>query len=432
MNNDTIFALSSGRGKSGVAVVRISGDNLADVAARMLGRTPQPRHAHFVNLHDSNNDMIDQCLILYFPAPHSFTGQDVIEIHCHGAPAVIEKIFDFLGTQNMRMATPGEFSRRAFYSGKMDLTDVDGLAALLDAQTDAQRRAALRSLSGGDSKTYTRWRSNMIEIAAFAAAILDYASDDLPPNIGDTLRARTQNLLTELNNAISRYAASRAVRSGFNIVFAGRPNVGKSSLFNRILGTNRAIVSDIAGTTRDIVDAEVDIDGYLVRLLDTAGLRDDATDSIEKIGIERTNSAIDDADLIIRVFAENDKIPARAPSEKEIFVRNKSDLCHGTPNPHIILCNAVTPDGITDLTTALRQKLHAMLDGAESDVAVNTRTRTHVLDAAAALTAALDAPDWDIFAEYAHRAADAIGKILGTITTSEVLDATFGQLCLGK
>ncbi|MBD5400588.1 tRNA uridine-5-carboxymethylaminomethyl(34) synthesis GTPase MnmE [bacterium] len=431
MNSDTIFALSSGRGKAGVAVVRVSGENLRDVAAQMIGRPARPRHAHFVNLHDAAGDLIDQCLILYFPGPHSFTGEDVIEIHCHGAPAVVEKIFSYLSELGGRMATPGEFSRRAFYNNKMDLADVDGLAALLDAQTDAQRRAALRSLSGGDSRVYQSWRTEMIQISAFAAAILDYASDDLPENIGDTLRARTQKLLDEINVAISRYAAARAVRSGFNIVFAGAPNVGKSSLFNKILGTNRAIVSDIAGTTRDVVDAEVDIDGYLVRLLDTAGLRDDTTDAIEQIGIERTRNAMDDADLIIRVYDQSAACSVQS-SDNEITVINKSDIHGGVRGADAIYVSAATGAGMDDLMSAVREKIHTALDGRESDVAINARTRRLVADAASDLSAALNAPDWDIFAEHARRAADAIGRILGTITAADVMDATFGQLCLGK
>ena len=206
-NNDTIFALSSGRGKAGVAVIRISGDNLGDMAARFIGRAATPRRAYFTNLKDNAGDLIDQCLVIYFATPQSFTGTDVIEIQCHGADAVIKKIFEYLTTLGARMALPGEFSRRAFDNGKMDLADVDGLAALLDARTEMQRRWALRSLSGGDSKKYQSWRQDMTNISAYAAAILDYDADDLPANIGDTLRARTQKLHTEISAALSHYTA---------------------------------------------------------------------------------------------------------------------------------------------------------------------------------------------------------------------------------
>ena len=397
----------------------------------MIGRTAIPRHAYFVNLRDRAGDLIDQCLILYFPAPYSFTGEDVIEIHCHGAQAVIEKIFSYLSEFGARMAEPGEFSRRAFYNNKMDLADVDGLAALLDAKTDAQRKAALRSLCGGDSTTYQSWRQDMLEIAAFAAAILDYASDDLPENIGDTLRVRVEKLLRKIRGAISRYTAARAVRSGFNIAFAGRPNVGKSSLFNKILGTNRAIVSDIAGTTRDVVDAEIDIDGYLVRLLDTAGLRDDATDAVEQIGIERTHDAMRDADLILRVYDQSSECKVQS-ADNEIIIINKSDVYSGSRDAHAIHVSAKTGAGMDALMSVIRKKIHSILDTREGDIAINARTREQLSAAESELSSALSAPDWDIFAEHTHRAADSLGKILGTITATEVLDATFGQLCLGK
>lgn len=427
MNNDTIFALSSGRGKSGVAVIRISGKNLARVAQQMIGKPAKPRYAHFANLCDQTGDLIDQCLIIYFPAPHSFTGEDVIEIHSHGADAVIAKIFDYLTHLGARMARPGEFSRRAFYNDKMDLADVDGLAALLDARTDMQRRWALRSLTGGDSRTYQSWRRDMTDIAAYGAAILDYAADDLPENIGDILRTRTKKLYDEIDHAISRYAAARAVRSGFNIVLAGKPNVGKSSLFNRILGANRAIVSDIPGTTRDIVSADLDIDGYLVHLMDTAGLRDSTADHIEQMGIQKTRDEMADADLVLRVF---DAPTTTAARDNEIIVINKSDLCDDARGA---LCvSAKTGDGIDTLMNTIRAKIRHMTDGTDTDVVLNVRTRTLLESARDDLAAAISAPDWDIFSEHTRRAADAIGKILGIITAADVMDATFSQLCLGK
>lgn len=427
MNNDTIFALSSGRGKSGVAVIRISGDNLCDMATQFIGRTAEPRRAYFANLRDTAGDLIDQCLIIYFAAPNSFTGTDVIEIQCHGADAVIAKIFEYLSSLGARMAMPGEFSRRAFYNNKMNLADVDGLAALLDAKTDMQRKWALRSLSGGDSRQYQSWRNDMIDIAAYAAAILDYADDDLPPNIGETLRTRTAKLYNEITRALSRAGAARAVRSGVNIVLAGEPNVGKSSLFNRILGTNRAIVSDIPGTTRDVVSADIDIDGYLVHLMDTAGLREAAADTIEQIGIQRTHDEMADADLIIHVF---DAPTDTAPCENEIIVINKSDLLSATDN---ICVSAKTGDGMDKLMNEIRRHIRRITDGADTDVVINARTKTLLTDAAENLSAAIDAGDnWDIFAEHTRRAADSIGKILGTISAADVMDATFGQLCLGK
>ncbi len=433
MNNDTIFALSSGHGKSGVAVIRISGTNLSDFMEHIVGRFgPTPRHAYFVNLADNAGEIIDQCIVTYFAAPHSFTGEDVIEIASHGAPAVIEKIFEFLSANNMRMATPGEFSRRAFYNNKMDLADIDGLAALLDAQTDVQRKSALSSMMGRDSKIYDAWRSQMIEIAAYSAAILDYDADDLPKNIGKTVREKIKKLYGEIDNALSRYAAVRAIRGGFNIALVGEPNVGKSSLFNAILGSNRAIVSDIPGTTRDVVSATIDIDGYLVNLSDTAGLRKKTTDKIEKIGIERTNNEIKNADLVIRVYAE--KTGTATIADNEIIVINKSDLVKTKKLKNAIYVSAKTGDGMNDLMHEIRAHLHKLTDGMENALAINARTKTLLENARDELKSAIDidGENYDLISEHVRSAADSIGKILGAITASDVMDATFAQLCLGK
>ncbi len=432
-NNDTIFALSSGHGKSGVAVIRISGDNLRDLFARLLGRGNfDARRTYFTNLTDNAGDLIDQTILVFFAAPHSFTGTDVIEIYSHGAPAVINKIFDFLSTTGARMATRGEFSRRAFLNGKMDLADIDGLAALLDAQTERQRRAALQSMTGRDSRIYDTWRAQMVEIAAYAAAILDYADDELPTNIGEKIRGKTQNLYNEIDSAISRYAASRAIRSGFNITLAGNTNAGKSSLFNRLVGENRAIVSDTPGTTRDVVSCTLDIDGYMVNISDTAGLRD-TDDAIEQIGIQRTNDEIKNADLILHVIDGQSSDFKVQSSNNEITVVNKSDLCDCKNKSDAIYVSAKTGDGIDNLMIAIRRRITELVSTSESQLTVNARTRALLTDARTELRDAITAGDnYDMFAEHVRRAADAIGKILGTISAADVMDATFSQLCLGK
>lgn len=445
MNNDTIFALSSGHGKSGVAVIRISGDNLQEFAERILfpfagegvdlpkGKdgVVVPRHAYLVNLRDETNELIDQCVVIYFNAPHSFTGQDIIEIHCHGAPAVINKIFEFLRKSDMRMATPGEFSRRAFYSGKMDLADVDGLAALLNAQTDRQRAAALRSMMGGDSAIYSDWRRQMLEIAAYAAAMTDYNSDELPADISNTILTRIKTLYTAVSGALARYSRAHAITCGINIAIVGETNVGKSSLFNAILGTARAIVSDTPGTTRDVVSGTIDLDGFLVNLSDTAGLRE-TSDAIEQIGIERTNTEIENADIVIHVITPNDA--AHQIRKNEILVVNKCDTCDTHNKANAIYVSAKTGAGLDTLIKQITMRIHEIADNKESDLMINARTYDLVRTAADELESALSGQDgdYDILAEHVRYAADAIGKILGQIGTNEILDATFGQLCLGK
>lgn len=430
MNNETIFALSSAHGKSGVAVIRISGNELTELFHKIINKTAHtPRHAYYTNFQDDNGDLIDQCIAVFFNSPYSFTGEDVIEIYSHGSPAVINKIFDYLRQHGCRIANRGEFSKRAFYNNKMDLTDVDGLIALLDAQTDKQRQSALKSLTGQDSKIYNEYRNQMIEISAYSAAILDYDEDDLPKNITDKILNKTKNLLSELQSTISSWRGSRALRNGFNIVLVGETNVGKSSIFNKLVGYNRAIVSDIAGTTRDVVSAQIDMDGYLVNISDTAGIRE-TNDEIEKIGIERTQAETQNADLIIHVYNE---IPDTI-NKNEITVINKSDLLKNKNNKDVIYTSAKTGDGFDELLKIIKTKMFDLMSGTESHVALNERTYEYLSVAIDELNNAINLYDgnYDIFAEHVRRGADAIGKILGVITTEEIADATFSQLCLGK
>lgn len=430
MNNDTIFALSSAPGKSGVAVIRISGNDLSNLFQHIVTRDKfESRHAYFTNLRDKTGNLIDQCVAVFFNAPHSFTGEDIIEIYSHGSPAVIEKIFEYLRGFGARIATRGEFSKRAFYNNKMDLTDVDGLIALLDAQTDKQRQSALKSLTGGDSKIYTDWRNQMIEISAYAAAILDYDADDLPENIDKKILDKTQILLNELKDSVSGFRASRALRNGFNIVLVGETNVGKSSIFNKLVGSNRAIVSDIAGTTRDIVSMQIDIDGYLVNLADTAGIRD-SNDTIEKIGIEKTHNEIENSDLIIHVYNE---IPDKIIDD-EITVINKSDLIKNKNNKNVIYTSVKDDTGFDKLLNTIKTKMHELMGQSESKLSINERTFELLNESIHELENALTKYDgnYDIFSEHIRAASDNIGKILGVITTNEIADMTFSRLCLGK
>ena len=280
----------------------------------------------------------------------------------------------------------------------------------------------------------------MIEIAAYAAAILDYSPDDLPQNIGDTVRTHAKQLFDEIGNALAQYKTARSIRGGINVVLAGETNVGKSSIFNYIIGSNRAIVSDIAGTTRDVVSSTIDIDGFMVNLSDTAGIRE-TDDTIESIGIERTMSEIENADIVLNVYTP-DNVPnfetfdSRIGPNPNIDIINKSDTINiddASKRYNTLYVSAKTGDGMEQLMNALRHTIHEMFDGAESTVSVNARTKELLESAYNELAHAIDADDnYDIFAEHTRRAADAIGKILGTITASEVMDMTFGQLCLGK
>ena len=408
MPDDVIFALSSGQGKAGVAVIRVSGKDLTELAAGAA-----PRHAKFRNFYG-----IDNIILIYFKAPNSFTGEDVVELHCHGGAAVIQAIFEKLKSFGYRMAEKGEFARRAFHNGKMDLVEIDAMRELIDAKTEKQRARALAGMTGGSSAVYMGWRNDMVSLAALTSARMDYDAGDLPKDIDVQIAEKTDALVAAIEGALGRN--HRIIESGFHVVLAGETNVGKSSLFNAILGEGRAIVSDIHGTTRDVISAELDLNGYLVRLSDTAGIRE-SKDEIEKIGIEKTKEQMEHADLIIRVLDKPSDARAR---ENEIIVVNKSDLGEGD-------VSAKTGVGIPELLAQIKQKLYEQLDGREDDLTVNARAWSHLERAVSELSKSRLAPA-DLSAEHIMNAADEIGQILGIIGSEEIYDSVFGQLCLGK
>jgi len=417
--DDTIFALSSGRGKAGIAVIRISGrDCLQAVGSHAL----KPRMATVVGFHD-----IDNLVAIYFKAPASFTGEDLLELHCHGGAAVVEAVFAKLRGFGFRMAEAGEFSRRAFQNGKMNLIEIDAMRALIDARTERQRKRALSSLVGSDGAVYMKWREDMIELAALSAARMDYASDELPGDIGIAIAARLKALLDKIAKALSSKA--HKIERGFNIVISGGVNVGKSSLFNRLLGESRAIVSDVPGTTRDVISAELDLGGFYARLLDTAGLRESA-DEIEKAGIDKALDQAKNADIVLRVIEPTESVRKVAPDE--IIVVNKSDLIKDA-EPKIadaVYVSAKTGRGVSELLDRIRRELDGQ--AGEDDLVVTQRIRGHLIKAAENLSLALAENLAETESEHIALAADEIGLILGFIGSDEIYDSVFGQLCLGK
>jgi len=418
-NGDVIFALSSGQGKAGVAVIRISGQNLQ--SAKCKGQM-EPRKAMLVDWFG-----IDNLLMLWFPAPNSFTGEDVVELHCHGGQAVIQAIFDKLRSFGYRMAERGEFSRRAFQNGKMDLVEVDGMRALIDAKTERQRQRALKALTGKDTGILENWRRQMTELAALSAARMDYDSDDLPKNINEQILGKTQNLRDEIGEAL-KSNRTKILESGFNVVLAGDVNVGKSSLFNRLLGESRAIVSEIPGTTRDVISAQLDIDGFLVNLMDTAGIRE-TKDEIEKVGVEKAVAEMDGADLILRVVEKEE----RGKRKEEIIVVNKIDALDAGFHRYdgVAYVSAMTGEGIKELLDAIKVKIKDAIGDIDSDLSVGERARGYLERAVSELDRVPDALP-ELQAEHIMNAANEIGQILGNIGAEEIYDSVFGQLCLGK
>ncbi|MEX1147572.1 MAG: tRNA uridine-5-carboxymethylaminomethyl(34) synthesis GTPase MnmE, partial [Sphingomonadales bacterium] len=330
---DTIFALSSGRGRAGVAVIRVSGPGAGAVIGDLAPNTPlKPRHAVLAWLIDpQTGDRLDQALVLWFPGPNSFTGEDVAEFHVHGGVAVVDGVLDALSTMaGCRAAEPGEFTRRAFDHGRLDLTAAEGLADLIDADTPARRRQAVRQMGGALFKVYEDWRERLITAMAHVEAGIDFADEGLPEDVADTARPMVEAIAREMAAALADNARGEKIRDGIEIAIVGEPNVGKSSLLNVLARRDVAIVSDIAGTTRDLIEVHLDLDGYPVTLVDTAGIRDGGGDMIEAEGIRRARARAEAADLKLVMVDAGDwpDIPealGNLTGNNSITVANKID-----------------------------------------------------------------------------------------------------------
>ncbi|MGE0736269.1 MAG: tRNA uridine-5-carboxymethylaminomethyl(34) synthesis GTPase MnmE [Alphaproteobacteria bacterium] len=444
---DTIFALSSGAGKAGVAVVRVSGPDACAVLHALTGRSEWPtRVACRARLVDpSTDDVLDDALALYFPAPNSYTGEDVVELHVHGGRAVIAGVLAALGRiEGVSPAEPGEFTRRAFLNGKFDLTAAEGIADLIDAETEAQRRQAVRQAEGALGRLYDAWRTRLIRILAFWEAHIDFPDEDLPAEIVDQTRAEIQPLIESIEAQLRDGQRGERLRDGFSVAIVGAPNVGKSSLLNALARREAAIVSSIAGTTRDIVEVYLDLAGYPVILADTAGLRDlqsvGQADPIEAEGIRRALERAAAADLKLVVFAADADLESTTldlVDERSLVVVNKSDrgavdAAKFPVGTKIYRVSARTGDGIETLTRALVERVGTQLEVGEAPVMTRARHRAALEDCVESLRAALRAEQLELAAEDLRLAARALGRISGRVDVEDLLDVIFYQFCIGK
>jgi tRNA modification GTPase len=433
----TIYALSSGRPPVAVAVVRISGPRAGDALKALTGKIPQPRQAAFARIRDpKTNEIIDEALTLFFPAPKSETGEDVAEVQLHGGRAVIAALFKALAAMDgLRMALPGEFTRRAFENGKLDLTAIEGLADLIYADTDAQRRQALRQLQGLLGNRAEEWRRRLIEAQALAEAGIDFSDEaDVAANVAAQALEAARKLQSEIAEALSDATRGERLREGVVVAIAGPPNAGKSTLLNRIARREAAIVSPYAGTTRDVIEVHLDLAGFPVTLLDTAGIRE-TDDPVEREGVARARARAEAADLVLWVVdasAPDDSEPITA--ENLIVVRNKVDLvAKPRPRPATYDVSSTTGEGIEPLLKALAEFASDFLGSREPALVTRERQRLLLQEAADALGRAIaEGGREDIFAEELRLAARALGRLTGRVDVEDILDVIFRDFCIGK
>ncbi|MCP4319900.1 MAG: tRNA uridine-5-carboxymethylaminomethyl(34) synthesis GTPase MnmE [Hyphomicrobiales bacterium] len=436
---DTVFALSSGAGLAGVAVIRISGPGVRSGLEIMAGRVPEPRRAVLTSIRDKQGRVLDRGLVLFFDGPGSFTGEDVAELHIHGGQAVIEATLRSLADLNgFRSAEPGEFTRRAFDNGKMDLTEVEGLADLIAAETEMQRRMALEQSSGSLSRLYDSWRQQLIRVRAMIEADFDFADEeDVPGSVADTIWPSVVDLSNEIRIHLDAAHAGEIVRDGYRVVIVGAPNAGKSSLLNALAKRDVAIVSEEQGTTRDILEVRLDIDGFPVIVFDTAGLRENAG-TIETEGIRRALEAAGKADLVLLLedLASPEDV-AGIPDGTAMAMRigTKADLAHPEPgNEYDCLISVKRPDGLNDLLDMLRQQVMRAAVTRVRTLPNRQRHREYLEDCVHHIVEAVenDSEPLELRSENLRRAGDALGRLTGKIDVEDLLDLIFGEFCIGK
>lgn len=418
---DLIFAETTPPGRGGVSVIRISGDGARDLADRLAGPLEQPRHAYFRAVRDAG-EVLDRALVMWFPAGSSFTGEEVAELHLHGAPVVVRRVGDLLRAMGARPAEAGEFTKRAFTNGVLDLAEVEGLGDLLAAETEAQRRLAMRVAGGELGRRADEWRAILIRAGALVEVSVDFADEDVPSDIPDEVFVALSALRQELDQQISGYAAAEMIRTGFEVALIGAPNTGKSSLINRLSRREVAIVSDIAGTTRDVIEVRLDLAGLVVTMLDTAGLRETA-DQIEALGIDRAKQRARQADL--RVHLSQDGMPdAELFEEGDIVLLNKADQ-----RPKGEGVSAVTGAGVDALLDQLRDRLQDRV--AAAGLISHQRQLSALVDARDHLEGIENLPV-ELVAESIRGCATSLDRLLGRIGAEDYLDVIFSSFCIGK
>ncbi|MET3526631.1 tRNA uridine-5-carboxymethylaminomethyl(34) synthesis GTPase MnmE [Phenylobacterium koreense] len=443
--SDTIFAPATAAGRAAVAVVRLSGPQSARAVAALAGKTPRPREAALRTLRASDGEPIDQALVLWFEGPASYTGEDCAEFHVHGGPAVVARVIEALSSLGLRLAEPGEFTRRAFENGKLDLAQAEGVADLIEAETEAQRRQALDQLGGALGQAQARWRDHLIEALAMFEAAVDFPDEEVPADVAARARPVLRALIEELEDALADAHRGERVREGFRIALVGAPNAGKSTLLNALARREAAIVTSTPGTTRDVIEVPMRFAGYKALLADTAGLRD-THDEIEAEGVRRARAWADEADLRLWVVDGSSDAAPTTPGlhPHDLCLINKADLEQGAETGHalvearalgveVVRLSAWKPDDVAALENALERRVVDALAGAELPTATRLRHRELLTEALERLGRALVLEDeLELAAEDVRLAGRALDRITGRIDPEDVLDRVFSSFCIGK
>ena len=420
---DLIFAEATPPGRGGVSVIRISGDGARLLAEDLAGPLPKPRHAYLREV-ANGSDILDHALIIRFDAGHSFTGEEVVEIHLHGAPVIVRRLGQVLLDQGLRLAEAGEFTRRAFLNGKMDLSQIEGLGDLLAAETESQRLLALRMSNGALAQKADAWRSMLVRAGALIESSVDFADEDVPEDIPSEVFELLEHLKSELDEQICGYDAAERIRNGFEVAIIGPPNAGKSSLLNRIARREAALVSDVAGTTRDIVEVRLDLRGLAVTLLDTAGLRE-TSDVVEALGVTRARERAASADMRLHL-SETGLVDEDFWQPDDLVIISKADL--GVKGNGLAV-SSMSGEGLDDLLTRIFDVLSDRSAGAA--LVSHERQLRSLLDASRSLDRIAKLPP-EVLAETVRAASTSLDRLLGRIDAEDYLDVIFTSFCIGK
>ncbi|MBE0514451.1 tRNA uridine-5-carboxymethylaminomethyl(34) synthesis GTPase MnmE [Sulfurimonas sp.] len=446
MSEDTISAIATANGIGSIAIIRISGDRALEIAKKLtLKQDFSPRYATLSTIYDFNNELIDESILIYFKAPFSFTAEDVVEIQCHGGFIVAQSILKATIAHGARLATAGEFSKRAFFNGRIDLSEAEAIAQLIEAKSEDAAKILARQMKGSLKEYIEKIRDEIIHILAYSEVSIDYAEEDLPEDLVEQIEAKLRELKKSLSSTLLASRAREGLMQGFKVAIIGKPNVGKSSLLNTLLSYNRAIVSDIAGTTRDTIEEQVKIGTHLIRIVDTAGIRE-AGDEIERIGIERSLEAIKESDIVVALFDASREADAEdkmiislvksyAKAKDVLYVKNKVDLEPKFETLDIAFDMELnTKESVDELIQSLEDIMNRanssdeMMLISQRQIAAVENTLKNIDEA----FEPLNDQELEIFSFHLNEAVKEMASITRPFENDEMLDKMFGSFCLGK